>query len=272
MEKWGYLHGTSGNALKQMKSYFSGRTQRVMIDGILSDVASLICGVPQGSVLGLWKFCLYLLPLAAILRYHNIGYHVYADDTQLYISFKNKDLSGPLARLNSCISDIRVWVIKNKLKINDSKTEFIIFRSPQCKASISSVSVSVGDSNILLSPKVRNLSVIFDECLTLDAHISNICRRAHFHLRNIGRIRMLLSFEASSQLIHALITTTLDYCNGILFNPPINKFERLQRIQNQPACMLKSLPKRNHITPVLKDLHWLKINERIEFKNFNFET
>ena len=128
------------------------------------------------------------------------------------------------------------------------------------------MSVSVGDSNILPSPKVRDLGVIFDECLTLDAHISNICRRAHFHLRNIGRIRMLLSFEASSQLIHALITTTLDYCNGILFNLPKNKIERLQRIQNQAARMLKRIPRRNHITPVLKDLHWLRINERIEFK------
>ena len=62
----------SGDALKLIKSYFSRRTQRVMIDGILSDVASLICGVPQDSVLGPLKFCLYLLPLAAILKYHNI--------------------------------------------------------------------------------------------------------------------------------------------------------------------------------------------------------
>ena len=58
------------------------------------------------------------------------------------------------------------------------------------------MSVSVGDSNILPSPKVRDLGVIFDECLTLDANISNICRSAHFHFRNIRRIRMLLSFEA----------------------------------------------------------------------------
>ena len=88
----------------------------------------------------------------------------------------------------------------------------------------------------------------------------------HIFLRNIGRIRMLLSFEALSQLIHALITTTLVYCNSILFNLPKNIIERLQRIQNQAARMLKRIPLRNHITPVLKDLHCLRINERIEFK------
>ena len=101
-----------------------------MIDGILSDFASLVCGVPQGSVLGPMKFCLYLLPLGAILKKHDIGYHSYADVTQLYISFKSKKPLDSLEKLNSCISDIRVWMIKHKLKINDAKTEFIFFRSP----------------------------------------------------------------------------------------------------------------------------------------------
>ena len=117
--------GITGNALQLIKSYFSDRTQRVVIDGILSDFASLVCGVPQGSVLGSMKFCLYLLPLGAILRKHDIGYHIYADGTQLYISFKNKKPLDSLEKLNSCISDIRVWTIKHKLKINDAKTEFI---------------------------------------------------------------------------------------------------------------------------------------------------
>ena len=74
--------GICSNALKLIKSYFSNRTQRVQIDNVLSDFANSICGGPQGSVLGPLKLCLYLLPLSAILRYHNIGYHVYADDTQ----------------------------------------------------------------------------------------------------------------------------------------------------------------------------------------------
>ena len=59
------------------------------------------------------SICLYLLPLGAILRHHNIGYHIYADDTQLYISFKCKDPLESLTKLNMCISDIRVWMIKN---------------------------------------------------------------------------------------------------------------------------------------------------------------
>ena len=98
----------------------------------MSDFGSLLCGVPQGSVLGPMTFCLYLLPLGGILKHH----HIYADDTQLYISFKCKDPLESLTKLNMCISDIRVWMIKNKFKINDSKTEFIIFRSPLLKQNL----------------------------------------------------------------------------------------------------------------------------------------
>ena len=121
--------GICGNALKLIKSYFSNRTQHVQIDNVLSDFANIICGVPQGTVLGPLKLCLYLLPLSAILRYHNIGYHVYADDTQLYVSFKCKQPLEAFLKLNSCFADIRRWVITKTLKINCSKTEFIVFRS-----------------------------------------------------------------------------------------------------------------------------------------------
>ena len=155
-------------------------------------------------------------------------------------------------------------MIKNKL--NDSKTEFIIFRSPLLKTDLSGVSIRVGDSLISSSSKVRDLGVIFDNCLSLDAHISNICRSTHFQIRNIGRIRTLLTFNATAQLIHALITTRLDFCNRIIYNLTNNTIERLQRIQNQAARMLTRSPRRNHITPVLKRLHWLRIRDRIILK------
>ena len=185
--------GIGGSALRRIRSYFCDRTQTVQIDGIMADFASLLCGVPRGSVLGPMKLCLYLLSLGAI---------------RLYISLKCKDPLESLATLNVFISDIRVWMIKNKLKINDSKTEFIIFRS-------------------------------------------------HFHVPGIGRIRNHLTFYATAQLIHALITSRLDFCNSILYNLPNNQIERLQRTQNQAARMLKRIPRRNHITPVLRELYWL---------------
>ena len=118
------------------------------------------------------KFYLYLLPLGAILRHHNIGYHIYAD--------------------------IRMWMIKNKLKINDSTTEFIIFRSPLLKQNLSDLFVSVGDMQVSPSSKVRDLGVVFDQYLTVHDHISGICKSTHFHLRGIGRIRNLLTFDATA--------------------------------------------------------------------------
>ena len=95
-----------------------------------------------------------------------------ADDTQLYLSFKCHNPAITLSKLNNCISDIRVWMIKNKLKINDSKTEFIVFRSPQAKQDLSCLSVSVGDSVGLIaqSSKVRDLGVIDDNYI-IDEYI-----------------------------------------------------------------------------------------------------
>ena len=95
--------GIYGNALKLIKSDFSNRK----IENVLSDFANIIYGVPHGSVLGpLNLFCLYLLPLSAILMYHNIGYHVYADHTQLYISFKCKQPLEAISKVSCCLSDL----------------------------------------------------------------------------------------------------------------------------------------------------------------------
>ena len=89
------------------------------------------------------------------------------------------------------------------------------------------------------SSKVRDLGVVFDQYLTFHDHISGICKSTHFHLPCIGRIRNLLTFDATAQLIHALITSRLDFCNSILYNLPNKQIERFQLIQNQAARMLR---------------------------------
>ena len=111
--------GITNSALALMKSYLDGRQQCVHIEGVISEFAELACGVPHGSVLGPLKFCIYILPIGSIMRHHDIDFHIYAADTQLYVSF---DLSNPnvaLDRMNLCTSDLRIWMIRNKLMIND---------------------------------------------------------------------------------------------------------------------------------------------------------
>ena len=130
-------------------------------------------------------------------------------------------------------------MINNKLKINYSKTEFIDFRSPQAKQDLSGLSVIVGASIIQQFSNVMYVGIIFDQFLSFDAYISSVCRSTHYHLRNICRIRHALSQNATAQLIHALISIRLDYCNSILYNIPKNSILRIQRIQNQAARILK---------------------------------
>ena len=160
-------------------------------------------------------------------------------------------------------------MIKNKLKINDSKTKFIVFRSPQAKQDLSGLSESVGESVIAQLPKVRDIGVIFDHFLIFDNYISGVCRSTHFHLRNIGRIRHLLSYDACAQLIHALILNCPDYCNSLLYNLPKGCIERLQKIQNHAARILKKTPRCEHISEVSVSLHWLRIEQRIIYKILN---
>ena len=140
------------------------------------------------------------------------------------------------------------------------------------KQNLSDLSVSVGDMQVSPSSKVRDLGVVFDQYLTFHDHISGICKSTHFHLRGIGRIRNLITFDATAQLIHALITSRLDFCNSILYNLPNKQIERLQRIQKQAARMLKRIPRHNHITLVLRELHWLRIHDIIFFKFYFWHT
>ena len=85
---------------------------------------------------------------------------------------------------------------------------------------------------------MRDLGVVFDQFLNFDYNITAICRGTHFHIRNIGKIRNLLSYDACATIIHALISCRLDYCNSILYNVLKSKTDRLQRLQNQCAPIL----------------------------------
>ena len=98
------------------------------------------------------------------------------------------------------------------------------------------------------------------------SHINNICSSSFYYLYNLRRIRKYLSRQSAISLIHAFITSKLDYCNSLLYGLPPIYNNKLQRVQNAAARLVTNTPRICHITAILKDLHWLPIKYRIQFK------
>ena len=207
-----------------------------------------------------------MTPLGQILRKHQVSYHIYADDTQLYLSFSPNDPNSALDKLESSIDEIRSWMVANKLKLNDDKSEFIILSSKYHRAVAQKLSLIIGDETLPASSSVRNLGVIMDSVFNMESHISSVCKSCYFHLRNIGAIRRYLDTDTAAQVIHAFVTSRLDYCNSLLSGLPDKTLLRLKRVQNTAARIVSLCGKQDHITPILKQLHWLPVALRIEFK------
>ena len=117
-----------------------------------------------------------------------------------------------------------------------------------------------------LSSKVRNLGSIFDNKMKLISHVNTICQKAHNQLRNIGKIQKYLSQDTKEIIVHAFVTTRLDYLNSLLYGMPDHIIKRLQRLLNAAARIITNLGKYDHISDAMKKLHWLPIESRIQYK------
>ncbi len=122
------------------------------------------------------------------------------------------------------------------------------------------------DGCTVTSSTVKNLGVILDSNLSFENHISNVTKTAFFHLRNISKLRNMLSVSDAEKLVHAFMTSRLDYCNALLGGCPASSINKLQIVQNAAARVLTRSRKYDHITPILQSLHWLPIKFRISYK------
>ena len=257
--------GIHGTALDWFESYLSNRLQVVKVGEHFSESTSLLFGVPQGSVLGPILFTLYTQPLVDILRKHDMMYHFYADDTQLYKAGSHEDLQNMMTSVEMCVSEIKQWMTGHKLKLNDDKTEIMIINRHTIPAQ-HLPSVTINGHPIKLASKVKNLGVILDSELSMAPHISGLCKSLNFQLRKIGNIRPFLPKEVTTKLITSLILSKIDYCNSLLVGLPQNKIRKIQMIQNNAARLIMKRKKTENITPILRELHWLPIEKRIIFK------
>ena len=266
-------YGVSGSVLKWFASYLKDRSFFVKVMNSRSGQCFLRIGVPQGSILGPILFILYTKELEVIAKRHGFKIHLYADDTQIYIEFNPlyDDYNDIENRIIKCFEEISLWMNQNKLKLNASKTKAMAVSSrydlETDESSLISIKLSTSET-IECSYIVKSLGIYFDQHLTFDHQISDVVKICNMNLRNLWIIGSKLSFDLKKQLIHCLIFSKMDYCNGLYYKLPAYQLKRLQKLQNSCVRFLygNRIKKFDRITPFLKEAHFLPVKERINFK------
>ena len=259
--------GIENTALSWFQSYLSSRSFTAACRNTKSTSTSVTCGVPQGSVLGPLLFSLYTTPLSSILSATCVSHHLYADDTQLYISFLPSQFLSSIQHLQSAISEVSIWMSANLLSLNPTKTEFLIFGNPYQLSKLNNPTLQISPSTVIKpTPSARNLGFLLDSNLTLNDQISATCKACNWHIHDLWRIRSTLDYSTAKTIATSLVHSKLDYCNSLYLNLPDFQLSRLQHIQNSLARVVCLASKHQHITPHLHSLHWLKIPQRIHYK------
>jgi len=254
-------YGISGTVLRWMESFGQDRSQAVVFMGLSAADTPLRYGVPQGSVLGPLLFLVYTADIISLATEAGINAHAYADDIQLYthgIATQEKEMTD---RMVDCIVSIEDWMSSNRLRLNTDKTQVMWFGSRQQLTKLTSSYISIAGANIEFDKSAKILGVILDSELSMRPQVNAVTRSCFYQLRQIRAIRRLLTDKATNTLIVSLVSSRLDYCNSIYFSSTDFVFSKLQSVMNAAARLLSGKRRYDHISPVLKDLHWLRARE-----------
>ncbi|KAF7250183.1 putative RNA-directed DNA polymerase from transposon BS [Varanus komodoensis] len=255
--------GVGGTALQWFRSYLNGRFQKVVLGDYGSAPWQLCHGVPQGSILSPLLFNIYMKPLGEVIRRCGLRNHQYTDDNQLYLSFSTNP-GEAVAVLNRCLAEVMGWMRANKLKLKPDKTEVLL---------VGGSGFGEGGSDLVLNgvslplrDKVSSLGVLLDPELSLEAQVTAVARSAFLQLRLIHQLRPYLEYNCLATVRHTLVTSRLDFCNALYVGLPLKTVRILQLVQNRAARLLTGTERYVHMTPVLRQLHWLPIEVRAQFK------
>lgn len=259
-----HTFGITGKALLWLRSYVTNRSQFVRVGGEISATTQCGSGVPQGSVLGPLLFTLYVSPAANVISQFAVNHLQYADDTQLYIALRN---DTALVAISDCFNELHWWYSVNGLQLNPDKSEAILIGTEaRLRHEPDLHELKLTDTSIVLAQSTKSLGVTIDSRLSFNQHVNNVCKSAHYHVRALRHVRKYVTEDTAISIATSLVGARLDYCNAVLYGVSRSNIDKLQRVQNVLARVVKVRGKYDHVTPLLSDLHWLPIDSRIRFK------
>ena len=260
--------GVLGSALAWFESYLQLRFCKVKVGTKFSTIRCLDCSVPEGSLAGPDLYSAYASTLQEIVP-DNVGLNGFADDHSLKRSFKadnRKAEQTTISTLQNCLMNVKIWMDENRLKMNDGKTEFIMFGATKQLAKCKTSSIDVNKTVLSKSEVVKYPGTWMDCHLTFKDHIVKKCRTAMINLQQIKLIRPFLNPEACTTIMLGLVMSHLYYCNSILVGLPDVSINRMQRVQNLAAKVVLGKSKMDSTSECFSALHWLPICSRINHK------
>ena len=257
--------GVSGMVHNLLTCYLTDRFHYVNVCGECSTISRVSTGVPQGSVLGPLLFSAYISPLQRLVVPTGISHVLYADDVTLYVNL-DSGVDQMLARLNDCATSIAHWLMFNDLLLNPSKSEALVAGTHHQVKTCTSLNVVIAGVPVPQSSSIKLLGVTIDSSLSFDAHVSEVCRTAAYHLKAFRHIRKSLDKNTANILACSYIASRLDYCNAIFAGMTAHNVGRLQRIQNASAKIVLNMRGRTNSVACLRELHWLPVSQRIDYK------
>ena len=260
--------GYCDTALEWFANYLSPRGFKVCINESYSTEQSLEFSVPQGSCAAATLFTAYSSSIVSAIP-SEIDLSGFADDHSIRRDYNPKTV-GEEVRVNSQLShaltDINFWMTRMRLKMNPDKTEYIQFGTKQTLAKATQNTIQCGEDSIEIASCVSYLGANLDSHLSFSVHITNKCKSALRNYARIKAIRKHLHRSSCETLVLALCISHLDYSNAILIGLPECQLKRLQRVQNMCAKLVLRWRKFDSATGALRELHWLPIKARLEFK------
>lgn len=254
--------GFSENSVGLISQYLSQRLQRVKYRDQLSTYLSVDHGVPQGSILGPLLFTIYTSEFKKVLI--NCKSHFYADDTQVYYSFKEEHVQIASDAVNEDLCALINISTKFCLSINPSKSQVMLFGNSAARSRCRDlINIKIDDQRLKISNVAKNLGLVIDSSLKFSDHVNQIIKRAFSNLKLIYANRESLNKQTKIILCEALVLSHLNF-GDVVFHPFLRKADmnRLQRIQNSCVRLIENVKKYDSVSHHLRNLGWLNIHQR----------